>query len=630
MASVVGKNEILLNNERYRISGPVRKTLVSIAAPRFTIGDTQRGADPRASILTQNDFRGGIGWERGLDPSTIDRVWWSDCQTRYKGHLLLPRKSNQTAVINAGTVKSISEFTVGAGTDLYVVFSNNNVYKYLNASDTWSSSLKTLTGATKETVVFRDTTANYLIFARGANGYTYTTDGSTFTDMGTGNGGHTDHRDVEHFAVWHNQLWGIDKEGTLKQWASGPTVSPDLKATLPLPDSYVTSLFVYRDASGTPILYAGTKVGLWAYDETNNRWEETELRLPYHENSGESAIVWRDAVYFPAGNAIYKYQTGSNTAVVSLVGFDRDHGVPEAYSGQIVKLIGTHNDLLAFVNADTFVTYSLFATGRQNSGLGGASPPVSGIGASVILGYNETAWEVKWIGADNTGLENASVSFAYNEYRMWYGVGNQLYWIALSTDVINPDQISTFQYASSGTMETPWFDGGDAAGNKTAISLRTVTSGCSADVNIAVSYATNFNNTYTSLGTITTNGTTTYDFAAGLGVEFASIKFKVTLTSNSILSSPDLNLIELRWREKIPPKYGFSVTIDANKNFRGKTSKELLDNITTVINTNTLVPFTYKDNDSDRTYYVDLISASGFEFTGLDERGQIQIQLVET
>ena len=72
------------------------------------------------------------------------------------------------------------------------------------------------------------------------------------------------------------------------------------------------------------------------------------------------------------------------------------------------------------------------------------------------------------------------------------------------------------------------------------------------------------------------------------------------------------------------------MTIDANKSFRGKTSKELLDNITTVINTNTLVPFTYKDNDSDRSYYVDLISASGFEFTGLDERSQIQLQLVET
>ena len=627
MASVIGKNEILLNSERYKINGPVRKTLVSIAAPRFTIGDTQRGADPRASILTQNDFRGGIGWNRGLDPGTVDRVWWSDCQTRFKGHLLLPRKSNAATTQAVGTIKSITEFTVSASTDVYVVHSDNKVYKYLNASDAWSSSLDTLTNPTKETIVFRDTTANYMIFARGSSGYTYTTDASTFTDMDVS--GHAS-RNVEYFTIWHGQLWGIDNEGVLKQWASGPTANPTEKGALPLPNGYVTSLFVYRDAAGTPIIYAGTKVGLWAFDETNNRWEETELRLPFHTNSGKGTVVWRDAIYFPAGNAIYKYQTGSNTAVVSLVGFDRDHGIPEAYAGQVVKLIGTHNDLLAFVNADIDTSYTVFATGRQASGMGGASTVVSGTGTSAILGFNDVAWEVKWTGADNTGLETAHVGSAYNEYRMWFGVGNALYWTALSPDVINPDEISTFQYASSGTMETPWFDGGDAAGNKTAISLRAVTSTCSTDINIAISYATNFNESYTSLGTITTNGTTTYDFASGVGVEFASIKFKATLTSDTVLSSPDLNLIELRWREKIPPKYGFSVTIDAAKTFRSKTPKQILDNITTVINTNTLVPFTYKDNDSDRSYYVDLISASGFEFTGHDERGQIQIQLVET
>jgi len=626
MASVIGKNEILLNSERYQISGPVRKTLVSIAAPRFTIGDTQRGADPRASILTQNDFRGGIGWNRGLDPSTADRVWWSDCQTRFKGHLLLSRKSNSASSQAVGTIKSITEFTVGASTDVYVVHSDSKVYKYLNASDTWSSSLDTLSSPTKETIVFRDTTANYMIFARGSSGYTYTTDASTFTDMDVGGGAA---RNVEYFTIWHGQLWGIDNEGVLKQWASGPTANPTEKGALPLPNDYVTSLFVYRDAAGNPIIYAGTKVGLWAFDETNNRWEETELRLPFHTNSGKGTVVWRDAVYFPAGNAIYKYQTGSNTAVVSLVGFDRDHGIPEAYAGQVIKLIGTHNDLLAFVNADIDTTYTVFATGRQSSGMGGASPIVSGTGASAVLGFNETAWEVKWTGLNNTGLENAHVGSAYNEYRMWFGVGNLLYWTALSPDVINPDEISTFQYDSSGTMETPWFDGGDAAGNKTAISLRAVTSGCSSGVNIQVYYATDFNESYTSLGTITSNGTTTYDFASKVGVEFSSIKFKATLTSNTTLSSPDLNLIELRWREKIPPKYGFSVTIDAAKTFRGKTPKQILDNITTVINTNTLVSFTYKDNDSDRSYYVDLISASGFEFTGLDERGQLQIQLVE-
>ena len=633
MASVIGDNEILLNSKRYKIAGPVRKTLVSIAAPRFTIGDTQRGADPRASILTQNDFRGGIGWNRGLDPGSVDRAWWTDCQIRFKGHVLLPRKPTAATNDHVGELKNITEFQVTgqASSNIYALFADGDLYKYQNTNNEWPDSAAfTLTNPTSESIVFNHTDNNsYMIFAQGDTGYSYTTNGTSATNKtGTDPSG-TDDR-VEFFTIWHGTLWGIDRRGKLKNWASGPASAATLKAKLPLPDDYVTSLLVYRDAGGSPIIYATTKVGLWAYDETNNRWEETELRTPFHTQSGTGAIVWRDAIYFPAGNAIYKYQTGSNTAVVSLVGFDRDHGVPSTYQGQILKLIGTHNDLIALVNADIpEVTYDIVGGDGMFSGLD--SSVVGGKGTSTILGYNEQSWEVKWTGGDNTGLNSGSVGSAYNEYRLWFGTGATMYWIELSPDVINPDEITDFQYdTGGGTLETPWFDGGDAAGNKTAISFRAVTSGCSTNVNIVISYATDFTESYTTLGTITSNGTTTYDFASGVGVEFASIKFKATLTSDTVLSSPDLNLIELRWREKIPPKYGFSVTIDAAKMFRSKTPKQILDNITTVINTNTLVPFTYKDNDSDRSYYVDLISASGFEFTGHDERGQIQIQLVET
>ena len=179
MASVISKNEILLNSQRYRISGPVRKTLVSIAAPRFTIGDKQRGEDPRASILTQNDFRGGIGWERGLDPGTIDRVWWSTCQTRYKGHLLLPRKLNAaTSALSDGTAISGSIISIigfqssGASSEeIYAIFGDNKVYMYNNASANWGSgalnSGAALTNPTEEAIVFTDATNSYLIFARG-------------------------------------------------------------------------------------------------------------------------------------------------------------------------------------------------------------------------------------------------------------------------------------------------------------------------------------------------------------------------------------------------------------------------------------------------------------------------------
>jgi hypothetical protein len=335
MASVVGQNEILLNTKRYKIAGPVRKTLVSIAAPRFTIGDTQRGADPRASILTQNDFRGGIGWNRGLDAGSIDRAWWTNCQTRFKGHVLLPRASTAATNDHVGEINSITPYQVTgeASESLYVVFRPGGVYRYADTNDAWEDLSLTLTNPTSQAITFTHSDGvNYLIFARGDKGYTWTKDGSSYTSPdGTST---TQHR-VAYFTIWHGTLWGISEDGTLKNWASGPESTATNKGKLPLPNGYVTGLLVYRDATGSPIIYATTKVGLWAFDETNNRWEETELRTPFHIKSGQGATVWRESIYFPVGNAIYKYQTGANTAVVSLVGFDKDHGVPSTYQGQI-------------------------------------------------------------------------------------------------------------------------------------------------------------------------------------------------------------------------------------------------------------------------------------------------------
>ena len=388
---------------------------------------------------------------------------------------------------------------------------------------------------------------------------------------------------------------------------------------------------VYRDASGNPAIYAATKVGLFAYDDSNNRWEMTELQLPFHSDAGNGALVWRDALYFPAGNAIYKYQTGANNAVLSLVGFDRDHGLPSTYSGTIKQLRGTHNDILALTDAASSEDpeYTLFATGRQEGGFGGGSTVISGEGQSTMLGYNDLAWEVKWSASDSAGTGAIEVGTGYSDYRVWWATGSTVNYMKLATDIINPIQVSSFEYASAGTLETPWFDGGDVTGAKLAITFRSVTSNCTANRTIQVEYATEFNESYTSMGTITGNGTTEYDFASGVGTAFSSIKFKFTFATNSSTSTPDLNLIELRWREKFPAKYGWSVTIDAQSGHKGKSPKQLHDAITTVVNSNTLVSFTYRNNDSTRTYYVDAVAASGFEMTGLDERNQVQLQLVE-
>ena len=60
-----------------------------------------------------------------------------------------------------------------------------------------------------------------------------------------------------------------------------------------MPDGHVTDLFVARNASGNPILYAMTKEGLYAHDATNALWVETQLALPFHNENGKGSTRWR-------------------------------------------------------------------------------------------------------------------------------------------------------------------------------------------------------------------------------------------------------------------------------------------------------------------------------------------------
>ena len=110
-ASVVDQDEIALGGFRFKVAAAPKRMLTSIQAPRFTIGDTQRGADQRSSILTLNDWRGGIGVHRGTDSTTADRSWWSTMQTRHKEHLVLPRKAVKTAGVDntATTITTITD-----------------------------------------------------------------------------------------------------------------------------------------------------------------------------------------------------------------------------------------------------------------------------------------------------------------------------------------------------------------------------------------------------------------------------------------------------------------------------------------------------------------------------------------
>ena len=86
----------------------------------------------------------------------------------------------------------------------------------------------------------------------------------------------------------------------------------------------------------------------------------------------------------------------------------------------------------------------------------------------------------------------------------------------------------------------------------------------------------------------------------------------------------------LEWRKKLPAKWGHQVQLDLNKEYKGKTPKELRTALVTAIESKTLNEFTFRDDSGGtRNYYVDVVSATGLEYTGHDERGISSINLVE-
>jgi len=618
---VVKKNEVYLNGNYYPITRPVQQVLASIYPAKVTIGDTTRDSQARTSVISWSDFRGGIGVERMEGATDVDRSWFSTCSLRYKRHLVLPAKTTSVSNSDATgeTLDILQEFN-GA---LYGIWSNQKVYKYESGSDSFGSALDTLPDVATDALEVRMGGTLYLVIAH-TGGYTYTSDASSFTD---------DTTDTKFLAFWNDKLWGISNTGQLWYASSIGTEVNDAK--LPLPDGHVTDLFVARNASGNPVLYAMTKEGLYAHDSTNALWVETQLALPFHNENGKGTIRWRDSVYIPAGLGIYKYINGTNSAVVSVMGPDKDHGLPSDYRGSISKLLGTHNDLIALIDGTlTPSVVDMFATGES-------AVVDDTTGYSTVLGYNESGWEVKWASSGTDQGKKITAGFvsdvggtltATNPYRLYWGFDGSLYYQQLQSDVINPTQVVNYNYEDNvdGIHYTPWFSADQVEVDKLALKLKVETADCNANQTVKIEYGTDYTESYTTMGTITSNGITTYTFGSSLGTTFRSIQFKITLATNTKITSPDMISLTLEYRKKLDTKFGWSVNIDINKTYKGSSSKAMRSNILSAIQSNTLLEFTYRDDSStNRNYYVDITNAQGLEETAYDERGTTQLLLTE-
>ena len=643
--AVIEQNEISLNGYYYPVSRPVRSTLASLYPSKITIGDTTKDSQIYASVIAWSDWRGGIGINRMGGAGEVNRAWYSTCQLRYKNHLVLPG----LATASTTPSHSLTDGTIGAIntlSDEVYAFWNGSVsespklFKYNNTNDSWGSALtQSATDQVTDSVVFTDAGGTtYLVFAHydsNGSGYTYSSDGSSWT---------TDTTDAKFLAVWDERLWGISHVGQL--WYATAIGTEINDAVLPLPDGSVTALFVARNALGIPIIYAATTQGLFAHNADNAMWEATQMDFPVHPDNGKGSIRWRDSVYIPSGNGIYKYINGNNAAVITVVGPDRDDGLPSDRRGAIRHAAGSHNELLLGLDAraapGTIASTSISYQWQSHQG---STVIASDSGYSTILGYNEMGWEVKWQSSTaGKGFDSIHVSDAYSKYRVWWGHNDIVYFMDLPKDIINPSEVSEFAYAESGIHETPWFNAGQSEVKKLALRLKIEAQDLTTNETVKVEYATDYAETYTtavaSLDSSTmgaASGTYTYTFGSSAGTSFRAIKFKLTLgrstattTGLEKFESPDVVSLSLEWRKKLDPKWGHTVDIDLTNEYKGYEPIDLRKNIISAVESDSLVEFTFRDDSGGtRNYYVDVVSAVGLEFTGHDERGSTTLTLVE-
>ena len=640
---VVTENEVYLNGNYYPITRPVQQVLASIYPAKVIIGDTTRDSQIRASVVSWSDFRGGIGVERMEGAKDVDRAWWSTCSLRYKRHLVLPAKTVGGVANTDATGDSLDVIQEYNG-ELYCIYSSKKIYRFNSGNDGFGGELNELPATATDAIQVRIGGILYLVVAYGT-GYMYVTatsgGGEELVSGDTYNDNTYDPTDsntppiTKFLTFWDDKLWGIGNDGQL--WYATTLGTEVLDAKLPLPDGHVTDLFVARNASGNPVIYAMTKEGLFAHDFSNNKFVETQLALPFHNENGKGSIRWRDSVYIPAGLGIYKYINGSNSAVVSIVGPDRDDGLPSDNRGSIAGLLGTHNDLIALIDGTlTPSNVDMFASGNESSVISDTT------GFSAILGYNEIGWEVKWTAAGTDQGKKITSGYvtdvggnlsSTNPYRLYWGFNGELYYQQLQSDVINPNQVVNYKYEDDvdGLHYTAWFSADQVEVDKLALELKIETDDCTSTQTVAVAYALDYDDSsYTSLGTITTNQVTTYTFGSSLGTAFRAIQFKLTLATDTENASPDVVNMSLIYRKKLESKFGWAVNIDMNKEYKGNSSKVLRSNILSAIQSNTLLEFTFRDDTTtNRNYYVDITAAQGLEHTAYDERGSTQLLLTE-
>lgn len=613
---VLDPDEIYLGGYLLPIAGPVRVTNITVTPNPVLFGDTSKQGDSQVmSSFVQSSNTGGSGVYKANPRTDIDRVWTSEAETRFRGLFTLPPLTvdlGKPSGLTTEEVTSCRDFR----NEQYFAWANK-IYRYLDATSTWSSLERTLATTPTDSIVFNDT----LLYAY-TTAYDYRTAAGVWATVAT---------PASYWAVWDTKLWRLAEVAgvwTIYSSSNGTTWG-SAEGTLPY-GVIPHHMIVYRDAGGELVIAVLSDRGIYFYDATNDRFHQSEVRFPrMPATQSARAIVFRDSkLYMNSGGLGMLSVQAGNPVVVTPMGLDLEDGVP-----------GTDDGLIDWVEADfNWVLVMVKSVGSEGeddrlSGLAGPFDTIEwaeSTGTSTLRAWNQ-GWHTLWkSGSDTLSRSVIAVSSAYDVRRVYFGANQAAFYQSIPTGVYNPRQNPTAQYAAGPvTHITPWFDFGSEVQRKLLGHFSARTTRCTSTEKVTVYYSTDLDDvTWNLLGEITSNGLTSFKVGGveGLQCQFVRFRFDLQRGSDDTLA-PLVEFWASEFMRLLPAAYGYAVELDLSDDYKNQTPMEMLDAIKLLSDpsqTPNLIEFSYQDmlDGSTRTHYARVSRLTGQEWSGEDRRGQ--------
>jgi len=579
------RREIELDGVRFPVLGPVHRIPVSPFAAKITVGDYSRDSEVVASSWVQSDWSGGFGVEYGVYPRDQDRFWFSSCETRWIRHLSLP-----PAITVLGTVtdQPIRPITAGAffaaGPGLYQIRDGQvtlvKTYPQIITDLCWDgTSLWIGTPSQIEvTVDVRTFTAHPVSGVR-----------------------------LAELGGW---IYALGADQVLR--AYNRMAWTDI-GTVPFP---VIQLLTFRQADGSPALYALAKDGLWVLDRTVNRFFKTPVAWPTSPFTGQGGL-WRGELFIPVGSSILHW-TG---ATLSPAGPDRDQGLPGDLPTWVQAVSGTFGYLVAALSG-TVSTVSIVPPQVLELGLPPELEPSlvgkQAQGPLLLLvssggGWHYLAQEVTPSTFLGVVVENGT------EWVCWVDQTKTVKGVALKPQLHNPLHAPTVPTTTRWELVTPWFDAGWVEVDKVALRAKVGCLIASPTLPVRLDIQTDQDPTWVMVGQVTRSGETVFDLKRVDGYPiFRRLRFRLVLErlGGSGMDTPVVEYLSLAFLRRPRQYWAFNTTLDLSGEWRGRSPDQLRDHLLRVAESANPVLFRYPDGE--RAFLVVLSRLQWAAVSGLE------------